>query len=102
LQFVWKLLGVDLIEIDHDRSVHQAVRRTRSLNHETLSPGLRPDRGPPEPVELHARSAPECGDGCLGAYKSMPTQRGKLADGDPFLVTMKDAPWSSWRMFSQM
>jgi len=36
-----------------------------------------------EPVELHPRSAPECGDGCLGAYKSMPTQRGKLADGDP-------------------
>jgi hypothetical protein len=30
-------------------------------------------------------------DGCLGAYKSMPTQRGKLAGGDPFLVTIKDS-----------
>jgi hypothetical protein len=35
-----------------------------------------------EPVELHARSASERGDGRLGAYESMPTQRGKLADRD--------------------
>ena len=35
-----------------------------------------------EPVELHPGSAPERGDGRLGAYESMPAQRGKLADGD--------------------
>ena len=35
-----------------------------------------------EPVELNPRSAPERGDGRLGADESMPTQRGKLADRD--------------------
>src|ERR1700739_2991963 len=35
-----------------------------------------------EPVELHPRSAPERGDGRLGADETMPTQRGKLADRD--------------------
>jgi hypothetical protein len=35
-----------------------------------------------EPVELDSRSAPERGDGRLGTYESMPTQRGKLADRD--------------------
>src|SRR5512139_1070685 len=35
-----------------------------------------------ELVELHPRSAPERGDGRLGADKPMPAQRGKLADGD--------------------
>ena len=35
-----------------------------------------------EPVELHPRSPPERDDGRLGAYESMPTQRGKLADRD--------------------
>ena len=36
-----------------------------------------------QPVELHARSAPERRHNRLGAYESMPTQRGKLADRDP-------------------
>ncbi len=36
-----------------------------------------------EPVELYARSTSERGDGRLGAYESMPTQRGKLAHWDP-------------------
>jgi hypothetical protein len=36
-----------------------------------------------EHIELHPRSASECGDSRRGAYESMPTQRGKLADGDP-------------------
>lgn len=35
-----------------------------------------------EPVEPHPRSAPERSDGRLGAYESMPAQRGKLADRD--------------------
>ena len=35
-----------------------------------------------EPVEPHPRSAPERGNGRLGAYESMPAQRGKLADRD--------------------
>src|ERR1700739_2087418 len=34
----------------------------------------------PAPVEPHPRSAPERGDGHLGADESTPTQRGKLAD----------------------
>ena len=33
-------------------------------------------------VEPHPRSAPERGDGRLGAYESMPAERGKLADRD--------------------
>ena len=35
-----------------------------------------------EPVEFDWRSAPERGDGRLGADESMPTQWGKLADRD--------------------
>ena len=35
-----------------------------------------------EPVERHARSAPERGDRRFGADESMPMQRGKLADRD--------------------
>lgn len=35
-----------------------------------------------EPVQPHPRSAPERGDGRLGADESMPPQRGKLADRD--------------------
>lgn len=35
-----------------------------------------------EPVEPHRRSAPERGDGRLGADESMAAQRGKLADRD--------------------
>src|ERR1700746_1748875 len=35
-----------------------------------------------EPVEPHPRSAPERGDGGLGADESTPTQRGQLADRD--------------------
>jgi hypothetical protein len=35
-----------------------------------------------EPVQRHRRSAPERGDGHLGAYESVSAQRGKLPDGD--------------------
>ena len=35
-----------------------------------------------EPLEFDSRSAPERGDGRLGADESMPAQRGKLADRD--------------------
>jgi hypothetical protein len=35
-----------------------------------------------ESIEPHPRSAPECGDGRFGAYESVPTQGGKLADWD--------------------
>ena len=31
-QFVWELLGVELIQIDDDRGVNEAPRRTRSLS----------------------------------------------------------------------
>jgi hypothetical protein len=33
-EFVWELPCADLIQIDHDRRVNQAPRRTRSLSHE--------------------------------------------------------------------
>ena len=36
-----------------------------------------------QPVELHARSAPERRQSRLGPYESMPTQRRKLANRDP-------------------
>ena len=36
-----------------------------------------------EPVKLHARSGSERGNYRLGAYESMPTQRGKLTDRNP-------------------
>ena len=35
-----------------------------------------------QPVEFHARSAPECSHSRFGTYESMPTQWGKLTDGD--------------------
>lgn len=31
-EFGWELLGVDVIQIDHDRGVNKAPRRTRSLS----------------------------------------------------------------------
>ena len=36
-----------------------------------------------QPVEVHARRAPERRHSRLGAYESMPTQWGKLADRNP-------------------
>jgi len=33
-QFYGELLGVDMVQIDHDRGVNQPLRWTRSLSHE--------------------------------------------------------------------
>ena len=43
-EFHRELLGVDVIQIDHDRGVNEPLRRARSLSHEARSPGWRPDR----------------------------------------------------------
>ena len=55
-----------------------------------------------QPVELHARSAPERRQSRLGPYESMPTNGESSPTGTPFLVTTKDSPWSSWRMISPL
>ena len=45
-EFHRELLGVDVIQIDHDRGVNEPLRLTRSLSHEERSLGWRPDRDP--------------------------------------------------------
>lgn len=80
--FHWELLGVDVIQIVHPRGVNEPSRRTRAsaTRRDLLTGG--PIEICSEPVEGHGRSAPERGDGRVGAYESMPAQRRKLADRD--------------------